>query len=200
VDEPERDPGDESVDRREFLNWSWRVLGVALVVEAGWTSCDLLNPRPTGGFGGLVDAGSVDDYLSEGAVQYFLDGRFYVTQYQGGLRALFQKCPHLGCQVPFCSRSQRFECPCHGSVYNIIGEYIQGPAPRGMDRFPIRISGGRVLVDTSSVVEGPPRGIMKGPSQAAGASCLAGAWEPTSSTQPHDMALGRPGQDQEAAP
>jgi hypothetical protein len=41
---------------------------------------------------------------------------------------------------------------------------------------------------------------MKGPSQAARASCLAGASEPTSSTQPHDMALGRPGQDQEAAP
>jgi cytochrome b6-f complex iron-sulfur subunit len=178
VDEREVDKreaeDEDGVDRREFLNWSWRVLGVALIVEAGWTTYDLLNPTATGGFGGVVDAGTVDSYLTEGSAQYFLDGRFYVTQYQGGLRALFQKCPHLGCRVPFCSTSQRFECPCHGSVYNIIGEYIKGPAPRGMDRFPIRIEGGHVLVDTSTVVEGPPRGVLDGPSQAAGPSCLGG--------------------------
>ena len=172
MDEVPTDQGSDDVDRREFLNWSWRVLGVALVVEAGWTSDDLLNPSPAQGFGGVVDAGSVDDYLEQGSVQYFLDGRFYVTQYQGGMRALFQKCPHLGCRVPFCPGSQRFECPCHGSIYNIIGEYIQGPAPRGMDRFPIQIKGRRVLVDTSTVVEGPPRGVLEGPGQPAGPSCL----------------------------
>ncbi|HEX9122051.1 MAG TPA: ubiquinol-cytochrome c reductase iron-sulfur subunit [Actinomycetota bacterium] len=163
---------EDGVDRRQFLNWSWKVLGAALVVEAGWTSYDLLNPGQAGGFGGIVDAGSVSDYLQEGTVQYFLDGRFYVTQYQGGLRALYQKCPHLGCRVPYCSDSQRFECPCHGSVYNIIGEYVTGPAPRGMDRFPLKIEGDRVLVDTSSLVLGPNRGSLTGPSQAAGPSCL----------------------------
>lgn len=162
------------VDRREFLNWSWKALGAALVVEAGWTSYDLLNPGKSGDFGGMVDAGSVSDYATEGTVQYFLDGRFYVTQYQGGLRALYQKCPHLGCRVPFCDTSKRFECPCHGSMYNIIGEYITGPAPRGMDRFPIKIQGDRVMVDTSTVVQGPDRGVLTGPSAAAGPSCLGG--------------------------
>lgn len=163
---------EEGLDRREFLNIGWKVLGAALVVEAGWTSYDLLKPPPaSGGFGGLVDAGSVADY-PDGAVQYFLDGRFYVTSYQGGLRALYQKCPHLGCRVPFCEGSSRFECPCHGSMYNIVGEYLAGPAPRGMDRFPISIDGERVVVDTSGVVEGPPRGILDGPSQPTGPSCL----------------------------
>lgn len=163
---------ESGVDRRQFLNWSWKLLGSALVVEAGWTSYDLLNPGKEGGFGGVVDAGSVSDYTQEDAVQYFLDGRFYVTQYQGGLRALYQKCPHLGCRVPYCQDSQRFECPCHGSVYNIIGEYITGPAPRGMDRFSIKIDGDRVLVDTSTVVLGPNRGVLTGPAEAAGPSCL----------------------------
>jgi hypothetical protein len=41
-----------------------------------------------------------------------------------------------------------------------------------MDRFPIQIKGGRVLVDTSTVVEGPPRGVLEGPNQPAGPSCL----------------------------
>jgi cytochrome b6-f complex iron-sulfur subunit len=188
--EDTRETEQEGFDRREFLNWSWRVLGIALVVEAGWTTYDLLNPTTAQGFGGTVDAGPVDNYLQEGAVQYFLDGRFYVTQHQGGLRALFQKCPHLGCRVPFCSTSQRFECPCHGSVYNIIGDYIRGPAPRGMDRFPIKIQGGHVLVDTSTVVEGPPRGVLEGPSQPAGPSCLGGTSAPGTAASPSATTSG----------
>jgi cytochrome b6-f complex iron-sulfur subunit len=169
-------PGGEGRDgelgRREFLSVGWKVLGAGLVIEAGWTSYDLLKPPPaSGAFGGPVDAGPVTDY-PDGAIRYFLDGRFYVTSHQGGLRALYQKCPHLGCRVPFCESSGRFECPCHGSVYNIIGEYITGPAPRGMDRFPISIRGSRVVVDTSSVAEGPPRGVLEGPTQPGGPSCL----------------------------
>jgi cytochrome b6-f complex iron-sulfur subunit len=157
--------------RRRFLNDAWKVLGIALAAEAAWTSYDILNPSAAEGFGGVVDAGPLSDFLPEGTVKYFLDGRFYVSQHAGGLRALYQKCPHLGCKVPFCESSTRFECPCHGSIYNLIGEYLGGPAPRGMDRFAIHIRNGRVLVDTSSVVEGPPRGILTGPKDAAGPSC-----------------------------
>jgi cytochrome b6-f complex iron-sulfur subunit len=163
----------EGLDRRRFLNGTWKVLGVALVAEAAWTSYDILHPKPAAGFGSTVEAGSASDYLDDGTVQYFVNGRFFVTQYQGGLRALYQKCPHLGCRVPYCDTAEQFQCPCHGSVYNIIGEYLQGPAPRGMDRFPISIQGdGTVLVDTSTIVEGPPRGVREGPTDAAGPSCV----------------------------
>jgi cytochrome b6-f complex iron-sulfur subunit len=170
----ERDgPG---VDRRRFLDTSWKVLGVALLVEAGWTSYDILRPSGAQGFGGTVDVGPVSDFLAEGSVQYFLNGRFYVTQYQGGLRALYQKCPHLGCKVPFCESSAQFECPCHGSVYNVLGEYLAGPAPRGMDRFPISIENDHVMVDTSTIVEGPPKGVTpEGPTAPAGPSCQGSA-------------------------
>ncbi len=52
-----------------------------------------------------------------------------------GIVALYQRCVHLGCRVPFCQTSQWFECPCHGSKYNRVGEKKAGPAPRGLDRF-----------------------------------------------------------------
>ena len=168
--------------RRDFVNGTGKAIGVALIAEAAWTSYDILNPKPAAGFGGLVDAGLVSDFEEEGTVQYFLNGRFYITQYRGGLRALYQKCPHLGCRVPFCEPAAQFQCPCHGSVYNIIGEYLQGPAPRGMDRFPITIQDGRVMVDTSSVAEGPPRGVVTGPTTAAGPSCVSGAGEAAAGT------------------
>ena len=172
---PSTDDPNAGVDRRQFINGTWKALGVVLIAEGLWTSYHILNTRPAEGFGSIVDAGPVDQFLTEGSVTYFLNGRFYVTQYQGGLRALYQKCPHLGCRVPFCESSGRFECPCHGSVYNVIGEYISGPAPGGMDRFQISISqDGRVLVDTAKAIEGPPQGVLDGPDTANGPSCSAG--------------------------
>jgi cytochrome b6-f complex iron-sulfur subunit len=75
-----------------------------------------------------------------------------------GLMPLYQRCVHLGCRVPFCQVSQWFECPCHGSKYNKAGEYQLGPAPRGMDRFKIKVDGDTVMVDTGTIVLGPPRG------------------------------------------
>ena len=52
---------------------------------------------------------------------------------------------------PSASRSQWFECPCHGSQYNRVGEKKAGPAPRGMDRFPLTVAGnGDVTVDTGT--------------------------------------------------
>ncbi len=162
---------EEVVDRRRFLNWTWKVLGAGLVVEAGWTTYDILVPRPTGAFGGVVEAGTADQF-PEGTVRYFLGGRFYVTSVQGTLYSLYQKCPHLGCRVPFCNSSELFECPCHGSVYDMKGEYLKGPAPRGMDRFPVRLDGDKVLVDTGTVLEGPARGILTMSGEPAGPSCL----------------------------
>jgi cytochrome b6-f complex iron-sulfur subunit len=178
------EPGDEQVDRRQFLNRTWKVLGVVLIAEGAWTSYDILSPTKAGGFGGVVDAGPVSDFMTEDSVKFFLDGRFYVTQHKGALRALYQKCPHLGCQVPFCESSGRFECPCHGSVYNVIGEYLAGPAPHGMDRFDISIENGHVKVDTSTVVEGPARGVLTGPTQAKGPSCLGGVADEPAPPQP----------------
>jgi cytochrome b6-f complex iron-sulfur subunit len=73
-----------------------------------------------------------------------------------GLMALWQKCVHLGCRVPSCVPSQGFECPCHGSKYNLHGEYEAGPAPRNMDRFGVSIdSAGELVVLTGDVFETP---------------------------------------------
>ena len=91
-----------------------------------------------------------------------------------GVMPLYQRCVHLGCRVPFCQSSQWFECPCHGSKYNEAGEYQLGPAPRGMDRFKIEVDGsGNVLVDTSVVVLGPPRGTDTINEPPQGAFCVA---------------------------
>jgi hypothetical protein len=75
---------------------------------------------------------------------------------------------------PSLKGGQWFECPCHGSKYNSAGEYKLGPAPRGMDRFHVEVtSSGDVMVDTSEVILGPPRGTDTLHRPQAGPFCVA---------------------------
>ncbi len=55
-------------------------------------------------------------------------------------------CPHLGCQVYFNRGSKTFVCPCHDSVFSLDGARTSGPAPRGLDTLPVKISKGMLLV------------------------------------------------------
>ena len=79
------------------------------------------------------------------------------------LIALWRKCPHLGCIVPdLCETAKRFECRCHGSTFNILGEKLEkGPAQRGMDRFAVLVGeDGTVSIDTREMVRGAPEGVV----------------------------------------
>jgi cytochrome b6-f complex iron-sulfur subunit len=96
---------------------------------------------------------------------------------QQGVNALYQKCPHLGCRVPNCDSSQWFECPCHGSQYNRVGEKKGGPAPRGMDRFGVTIVNGSVVIDTGTVFLGPAIGVNTTGQEAEGPHCVGGSAE-----------------------
>jgi cytochrome b6-f complex iron-sulfur subunit len=93
---------------------------------------------------------------------------------EAGLIALYQKCPHLGCRVPDCLTSQWFECGCHGSQYNRVGEKRGGPAPRGMDRFAMEIDNGIFVVNTGTVIPGPPIGVNTTGQEAEGPHCVGG--------------------------
>jgi cytochrome b6-f complex iron-sulfur subunit len=89
-----------------------------------------------------------------------------------GYVALYQKCVHLGCRVPWCESSQWFECPCHGSKYNRVGEKQGGPAPRGLDRFPLDVVGGNIIVHTDNLQIDPPIGTNTTGQSPEGAPCV----------------------------
>ena len=89
-----------------------------------------------------------------------------------GYVALYQRCVHLGCRVPWCPSSQWFECPCHGSKYNRVGEKKAGPAPRGLDRFGIDVSGGSLTINTGDIEIGPPIGTDTTGQQQEGPLCV----------------------------
>lgn len=76
------------------------------------------------------------------------------------VRALYQRCPHLGCRPNPCLADFWFHCPCHQSRYDRLGTKAAGqafgPAPRGMDRFGVTVDGDGVLtVDGTHLTLGP---------------------------------------------
>lgn len=87
---------------------------------------------------------------------------------EAGLVALWQKCPHQGCRVPWCESSGWFECPCHGSRFSPFGELRRGPSPRGMSYLPIAMK-----PDAVRLLPGPVDGIEDDITQveAGGAHC-----------------------------
>jgi cytochrome b6-f complex iron-sulfur subunit len=86
---------------------------------------------------------ALSDQLTTETVLKDTDGSYWI--------ALYQRCVHLGCTVPFRDDCLSFKCPCHGSHYNADGEYLDGPAPRSLDRFAFHFEGEDVVVDTSTL-------------------------------------------------
>lgn len=63
--------------------------------------------------------------------------------------ALSTICTHLGCTPNWLEGEKKFKCPCHGSGFKISGVNFEGPAPRPLERFAIRVEAGQIVVDKS---------------------------------------------------
>ena len=161
----------EHLDRRNFLVRAWKYGASAIAAAGLWTTWDVLKPRLPAGFGGKIKTVSLDA-VPEATVIEVPQARAYLTKVNGQVKAFSEVCSHLGCRVPFCDSSGQFECPCHGSVFNRGGDFVAGPAPRGMDEFAIEVVDGVVVIDTDTVIPGSPIGTEtiieppKGPSCA----------------------------------
>jgi cytochrome b6-f complex iron-sulfur subunit len=97
----------------------------------------------------LLNGSSLADQFDSETIVKDKDGTYWV--------ALYQRCVHLGCTYAYRPDCVSFKCPCHGSHYNVDGEYLDGPAPRSADRFAVSFSGEDVIVETGSLNNKVPR-------------------------------------------
>lgn len=91
----------------------------------------------------LLSGSSLRDQLVSETFVQDKDGTYWL--------ALYQRCVHLGCTVPFRDDCVSFKCPCHGSHYHVDGEFLDGPAPRSLDRFEFSFNGEEVVVNTGAI-------------------------------------------------
>ncbi len=91
----------------------------------------------------LLHGNKLADQLASENIIKDSDGSYWI--------ALYHRCVHLGCIVPFRDECISFKCPCHGSHYNVDGEWLGKPAPRSMDRFAFSFDGEDLIVDTGKL-------------------------------------------------
>ena len=146
------------LSRRSFLSTAWKV-GFGLLAAAGVvTSWDLLKPHLAAGFDVVVKTVKPDAVPATGVLEVPQARGYLVKVEEDDILALSEVCTHLGCRVPYIDENTRFECPCHGSKFTREGDYIEGPAPRGMDEYATEVVDGIILIDTSDVIAGPAPG------------------------------------------
>ncbi len=144
----------KNLSRRDFLGWAWSISLIGLFGQAGTALFDFFKPRvEPGSFGSKVVAGQVNEFRA-GTVSHISKGRFFISCLEDGkMLALWHRCTHLGCTVPWREDEHQFHCPCHSSLFNPKGEVIGGPAPRPLDIFPIEVVDSQVIVDTSHPIQ-----------------------------------------------
>jgi cytochrome b6-f complex iron-sulfur subunit len=166
------------VTRRSFLRvsvFAGLTLSVMAMLSGFLAFFNLRNPT---GFGGQVTVPKANVPKPGDDPQRVSEGNFWLSNLvgaqgdvlgvggSGGILALWWKCPHLGCTVPwrpdfngatvnFPGIVGWFRCPCHGSTYSRAGVRVFGPAPRSMDTMAVTVNGdGSLTVDTGAISGG----------------------------------------------
>jgi cytochrome b6-f complex iron-sulfur subunit len=146
--------------RRKFLSWmglAWTAFTASMVATATATGRFmfpnvLFEPPAT------FKAGTPDE-IQEGQVDERFKQRFGVWLVKDvdiqtgafGIAALSTVCTHLGCTPDWLGAAQKFKCPCHGSGYYKNGINFEGPTPRPLERFAIRLAeDGQIEVDKNT--------------------------------------------------
>jgi cytochrome b6-f complex iron-sulfur subunit len=129
------------INRREFLNFAWLAsLGFFTVSMAGMTFMFAMPRFKEGEFGGVITVGPVSELPEVGSAPVnYPKVKFWLSNTDEGVMALYKVCTHLGCLYNWRDLEGKFICPCHGSQFETDGNFIQGPAPRSLDRFVVQI-------------------------------------------------------------
>ncbi|MEX2237859.1 MAG: ubiquinol-cytochrome c reductase iron-sulfur subunit [Dehalococcoidia bacterium] len=165
-----------ALSRRTFMRAGfWTAMGMS-IAGVGYCTKETIWAQNVQGFGGPLAVPAELVPAPGDPPLYFIKGKFWLSNIEpgygeslgfgeasetGGLLALYQKCPHLGCRVPyneafsFGDTIGWFRCPCHGSTYNRAGIRVFGPAPRPMDTMAIEVvEAGGLIVDSGNITRG----------------------------------------------
>ncbi len=128
------------LNRREFLMYAWGASMAFLLASAGISTFFFILPRfKVGEFGGIFNVPLSQFPAANAAPVPNDEGKFWLVHTDQGYNVLYKVCTHLGCLYKWESANNRFECPCHGSKFKLDGTYIEGPAPRDLDRFKLTV-------------------------------------------------------------
>lgn len=140
------------ISRRKFLGI---MTGVPLVLSVGTPAVavgkmisppEALRPLPP------RMAILKEDELLEKPKEIIYDGLPAMIFKKGNeYRAFSRVCTHLGCTVMWNEAEKRFECPCHGGIFDEDGNVLVGPPPKPLTRLRAWVEDGYVMVQREVV-------------------------------------------------
>lgn len=95
--------------------------------------------------------GKVSDVPAEGVkiVKFNRTPIIFLKNGEGQVKAFSAVCTHLGCIVEYRNDDRKFHCNCHGSVFDLDGKNITGPAPRPLQPYRVEIKQDDIYVSKS---------------------------------------------------
>lgn len=133
--------------RRRFIRLSWIVGAVvvfggqiAILLKQFLTASVPDVPR------GVIDIGPQEQFATTEVTQFWKEG-FLLVHQQDTFIALSQQCTHNRCKVNYAPTERVIICPCHGSLFSLSGAVLRGPARRPLQRYPVTLQNGRVVVE-----------------------------------------------------
>ena len=146
--------GDEKASRRgvfSFILLGWLAFAAWCGI-AGAALNRFMNPNVLEEPDPRIRCGPLDRYaaMAPGSInEDFKPQGLWLYRSEGQLAAISTVCTHLGCIPYWLANDRKFKCPCHGSGFTPPGINFEGPAPRPLERFAIRVQDGQVIVDKS---------------------------------------------------
>jgi len=141
----------KTYSRRDFLNYVGWIAGLGTVGGLTATSARFMIPDIVYEPPKSYKIGRPQDY-PEG-VNFISDKRIYVVRHQNLIRVISAVCTHIGCTARWVQERNRWECPCHGSIFNEKGVVITGPAARPLPWYAVAVSpSGRLFVNQRRTV------------------------------------------------
>lgn len=118
-----------------------RLLKYLLIIPSGFLLYKFLKP-PVKSQGAIIRKPL--DEIPEGGAVVYPDDNIVLIRLNDNVTAFSMACTHLGCTVSI--KGDGFACPCHGSVFNMDGSVVKGPAERPLDRHKLLTMDGVIMV------------------------------------------------------
>lgn len=108
--------------------------------------------------------GKPDDYGVGVDNKLKKERQIWVVRNERGIYVMVAICRHLGCTPNWFQDQQRFRCPCHGSIYDVSGNVVGGPAPRTLWRAGVSLDpvDGQIVVNFTQRQDPDPKGTPEG--------------------------------------
>ena len=148
---PKQNESGEQMPRRQFLSWLSGVGIAGSALAAAFSTFVFMKPRATYGQPNRFRIGRPEEYPS-GARIAIDTKRICIVREGEKMAAISTTCTHLGCIV---APSQTgFQCPCHGSQFDVDGNVTGGPAPKALAWYQITLTpSGELEVDKDNEVQ-----------------------------------------------